>query len=90
MLIDFLMSMFGAYGAGAAASVLGGRWANATRLIGHAGLFTGALAGVALSVQLLVGSAFQHTLFAELPHLFPFVKLVITIDGLGAFFILVV
>lgn len=90
MLIELLLIMFGGYGVGAAVSVFGGRWPNATRVMGHTGLLVGALGGVALSVKLLLGGASTRMPCVALPHLFPFANLVIEIDGLSAFFILVV
>lgn len=90
MSIDALWIMLGAYCAGTSVSLLGGRWANATRILGHFGLFAGAFAGLALAIQRLIGGASLAPLHVNLPHLFPFVNLVLTLDGLSAFFLFVV
>ncbi len=90
MSIGGLWIMLGAYGAGAAVSILGSRWGNATRVLGHVALLIGALAGLALAIQRLTGGALQTAIHVELPHLFPFANLVLTLDGLSAFFLLVV
>ena len=92
-MIGGLVLMLGAYAAGATASLLARRSASATRALGHFGLCVGALAGVALAIRRMTGGgsgAAGHALRAELPSLFPFAKLSLVLDGLGAFFLLVV
>ncbi|MBF0494358.1 MAG: hydrogenase 4 subunit B [Candidatus Omnitrophica bacterium] len=90
MPVNLLWIMLGAYSAGAAASLLGGRWPNVTRVIGHIGLLIGALAGAALSIQCMTGGLHHTALRVNLPQFFPFASLVIVLDGLSAFFLLVV
>ncbi len=90
MSINGLLIMLGAYCAGAAVSLLGGRRAQAVRVIGHACLLAGALAGVIVAVPYLLGGAAQPALHAALPRFFPFADLSLALDGLSAFFLLVV
>lgn len=90
MLIYWLRIMLGAYCAGAAVSLLGDRWSRATRVLGHTGLLIGAVAGVALAIQCMIGGIPPTVLHVDLPPLFPFANLVIVLDGLSAFFLLVV
>src|SRR5450756_1003942 len=78
--------MMSAYAAGATASLLAPRSARTARALGHFGLCVGALAGVALAIRCASGA----TLRVELPSLFPFAHLSLVLDGLGAFFLLVV
>src|SRR5450830_849293 len=82
--------MMGAYAAGATASLLAPRSARTARALGHFGLCVGALAGVALAIRCTAGGASGATLRVELPSLFPFAHLSLVLDGLGAFFLLVV
>jgi hydrogenase-4 component B len=92
-MIGGLTLMLGAYAAGAAASLLAHRSARATRFLGHLGLLVGALAGVVLAIRHLASASSGRagaTLSMELPNLFPFARLSLVLDGLGAFFLLVV
>jgi hydrogenase-4 component B len=82
--------MMGAYAAGATASLLARRSASVTRALGHFGLCVGALAGVALAIRCTAGGSSGAPLRVELPSLFPFAHLSLILDGLGAFFLLVV
>jgi hydrogenase-4 component B len=85
-----LWFMLGAYAAGATASLLARRSPSAARALGHSGLCVGALAGVALAIRCTAGGGSGATLRVELPSLFPFANLSLALDGLGAFFMLVV
>jgi len=89
-MIGGLELMLGAYAAGAAASLLAQRSARATRFLGHLGLLVGALAGVVLAIRHLGDASSGPALRVELPSLFPFAHLSLVLDGLGAFFLLVV
>jgi len=64
----------------------GGPVAECSRIIGHAGLLIGAVVGVILSIQGMLGNAAQTALPVNLPQLFPFVDLALVLDGLSAFF----
>ncbi|MFZ2653534.1 MAG: hydrogenase 4 subunit B [Victivallales bacterium] len=82
--------MLGAYCAGAVISLWSGRSAKVTRILGHTALLVGALVGAALAIQCLLGDASQSAVHIDLPTLFPFADLIIVLDGLSAFFLLVV
>ncbi|HPS20944.1 MAG TPA: proton-conducting transporter membrane subunit [Candidatus Omnitrophota bacterium] len=91
MAINGLWIMLGTYCAGAAVSLLGDRWANVTRVLGHACLLIGALSGVALAIPCMTaGVARTAALHVALPQYFPFANMVIALDGLSAFFLMVV
>ena len=82
--------MLGAYAAGAAMSLLARFSARAARLLGHLGLLVGALTGVALAIRHLASASSVPAIRVEIPGLFPFARLSLVLDGLGAFFLLVV
>jgi hydrogenase-4 component B len=65
----------------------GGR---ATRVVGHLCLLIGAVAGSALAITCLIGGGNPVLVRVELPRFFPFADLSFALDGLGAFFLLVV
>jgi hydrogenase-4 component B len=90
MLIPWLWIMLGAYCAGALVSLLGSRWTQTTRTLGHACLLIGALAGVTLSIEYMTSNVPRIVQHINLPPFFPFANLVIVLDGLSAFFLLVV
>ena len=75
------------YGAGALSALLArwsGRWALAA---GHLAALAGAVAGLGVSLDVLLH---DRILTQPLPALFPFARLSLSIDGLSAYFLLVV
>jgi hydrogenase-4 component B len=89
-MIGFLELMLGAYAAGAAASLLARRSPRAARALGHLGLLVGAIAGVALATRQLLEAPSGPAMRLHLPVLFPFAELTLALDGLGAFFLLII
>ncbi|MBZ5557699.1 MAG: hydrogenase 4 subunit B [Acidobacteriia bacterium] len=82
--------MAACYGAGALLSLLLARWSGRLALgLSHLAAAAGAAAGLALSLGLLLGEP-GRTLIQPLPNIFPFAKLSLSIDGLSAYFLLVV
>ena len=90
MLIDGLWIMLGAYAAGAIVSLPGRLSSRATRLSGHVALLIGALTGVFLALPCMANGVPPPALQAALPPCFAFANMVIVVDGLSAFFLLVV
>ena len=77
------------YGAGALSSVLA-RWSGRFALgMGHIAALAGAVAGIGFSAGLLLESP-SRTLTQPLPAFFPFARLSLSIDGLSAYFLLVI
>jgi hydrogenase-4 component B len=77
------------YGAGALSALLA-RWSGRLALgVGHLAALAGAIAGLALSLGLLLEGT-GPTLHQPLPALFPFARLSLAIDGLSAYFLLVI
>ncbi|MBI3401537.1 MAG: hydrogenase 4 subunit B [Acidobacteria bacterium] len=71
-------------------SLLLARWSGRLALVvSHLAAAAGAAAGLALSLGLLLGEP-GRTLIRPLPNFFPFAKLSLLIDGLSAYFLLVV
>ncbi len=64
----------------------GRRSVSALVWLGHLLLLSGAAAGATLSLRVLLG---QGRLFLALPRLFPFADMCLAVDGLSAFFLLV-
>ena len=82
--------MAACYGAGASASLLLARWSGRFALgVGHLAALAGALAGVGISLGVLLGGP-GRTLILPLPVLFPFARLSLSVDGLSAYFLLVI
>jgi hydrogenase-4 component B len=82
--------MAACYGAGAILSLLLARWSGRLALgVSHLAAAAGAATGLALSLGLLLGET-GRTLIRPLPTVFPFAKLSLSIDGLSAYFLLVV
>ena len=76
------------YGIGAVSS-LSARWSGRLAIrLGHLAALLGALFGLGLSVEILLGPA--RALIQPLPVLFPFARLSLSIDGLSAYFLLVI
>jgi hydrogenase-4 component B len=88
--------MAACYGAGALACLLA-RWSGRLALgTGHLAALAGALAGLGVSLRVLLGAPLApglrggRTLTQPLPDLFPFARLSLAVDGLSAYFLLVV
>ena len=56
--------------------------------LGHLLILAGASAGATLALRVLIGG--EGTLYLALPRLFPFAEMSLSLDGLSAFFLLVV
>jgi len=77
------------YGAGALSSLLA-RWSGRLALgVGHLAALAGAVAGLGVSLGVLLGPP-GRTLVQPLPILFPFARLSLAVDGLSAYFLLVI
>ena len=77
------------YGAGALSSLLA-RWSGRLALgVGHLAALAGAVAGLGVSFGVLLGAP-GLTLTKSLPVLFPFVRLSLSVDGLSAYFLLII
>ena len=81
--------MAACYGAGALSSLLA-RWSGrVTLVVGHLAALAGAVAGLGVALGVLLGDP-GPTLTQPLPDLFPFARLSLAVDGLSAFFLLVI
>src|SRR5260370_6563000 len=81
--------MAACYGAGALSSLLA-RWSGRLALgVGHLAALAGGLVGVGVSFGVLLGDP-GRTLTQPLPDLFPFARLSLSMDGLSAYFLLVI
>src|SRR5712671_4011939 len=77
------------YGAGALSSLLA-RWSGRLALgVGHLAALAGAVVGLGVSLGVLLGDP-GRTLIQPLPDLFPFARLSLSVDGLSAYFLLVI
>ncbi len=77
------------YGAGALSFLLA-RWSGRLALrVGHLAALAGAIAGLAVSLGVLLGEP-GRAQTVPLPHLFPFARLSLSLDGLSAYFVLVI
>lgn len=83
-----IVVMSACFASGAAASLLAVRWPRLALWVGHAALTLGALAGAFVALTVLGGGGAPVHL--DLPVLFPFARLTLSVDGLAAFFLLVV
>jgi hydrogenase-4 component B len=91
MLLLAFRAMVLCYAAGAAASiVLARRSSRAGSRIGHGAAFLGASAGVVAGLGALLGPKDGGPLEIVLPSPFPFARLAFALDGLSAFFLLVI
>jgi hydrogenase-4 component B len=78
------------YAAGALASpLLARRSARLALAVSHLAALAGAVAGIAVSLGLLLDRPGQP-LVRQLPALFPFARLSLSVDGLSAYFLLVI
>ncbi|MCX6543182.1 MAG: hydrogenase 4 subunit B [Acidobacteria bacterium] len=81
--------MAACYGAGALSSLLA-RWSGRLALrVGHMAALAGSVAGLGVSLGVLLGGP-GRTLSQPLPILFPFARLSLSVDGLSAYFLLVI
>lgn len=77
------------YGLGALSCLLG-RWSPRSAIrLGHLASFAGGVAGLRVSIGVLLAGP-GATLTHALPALFPFARLSLVVDGLSAFFLLVI
>src|ERR1017187_4751782 len=77
------------YGMGALSCVLA-RWSGRLALgAGHLASLAGAAVGIVVSLDVLLSSP-MRTLRRPLPVLFPFARLSLSVDGLSAYFLLVI
>lgn len=84
-----MLVMASCYGAGALSSVLA-LWSGRFALVaGHLAALAGAGVGIAVSLGVLLGEP-AHILTLPLPDLFPFARLSLSVDGLSAYFMLVI
>src|SRR5260370_36298677 len=84
-----MLLMAACYGAGALASLLA-RWSGRLALgVGHLAALAGAVAGLGVSLGVLLGDP-GRTLTLPLPVLFPLARLSLSVDGLSAYFMLVI
>lgn len=89
LLLTGLLLMAAFYGAGALSCLLA-RWSGRLALaLGHFAALLGALTGLGVSLGVLLGNRGLR-LTEPLPDLFPFARLSIAVDGLSAFFVLVI
>jgi hydrogenase-4 component B len=64
-------------------------WVRPLVWLGHLSILAGASAAAVVALRLLLGDA-SAVLEVALPRLFPFAEMTLTVDGLSAFFLLVV
>jgi hydrogenase-4 component B len=89
LLLKGVVLMAACYGAGALSSLLA-RWSGRLALgVGHLAALAGAVTGLGVSLGVLLGDP-GRTLTLPLPVLFPFARLSLAVDGLSAYFLLVI
>ena len=89
LLLTGMLLMAACYGAGALSSLLA-RWSGRLALgVGHLAALAGAVVGLGVSLGVLLGDP-GRTLTQPLPDLFPFARLSLSVDGLSAYFLLVI
>jgi hydrogenase-4 component B len=81
--------MAACYGAGALSSLLARRSGRLALGVGHFAALAGALVGLGVSLGVLLGGP-GGRLTEPLPALFPFARLSLSVDGLSAYFLLVI
>jgi len=84
---SILWLMLAGYGVGALGCLLARFSSAAANIVAHLGMLIGAISGVALA---LGGIASGNVLRVALPRLFPFATMSLALDGLGAYFLLVI
>lgn len=84
-----MLLMAACFGAGAISSPLA-RWSGRLALgVGHLAALAGAMVGFGVSLGVLLGPP-GLTLIQPLPAIFPFARLSLSVDGLSAYFLLVI
>lgn len=84
-----LMLMAACYAAGALSALLA-RWTGRLALgVGHGATLAGSVAGLGVSLGILLGPP-GRTLTQPLPAFFGFARMSLAVDGLSAYFLLVV
>jgi len=81
--------MAACYGAGALSALLARRSGRLALSVGHLATLAGAVVGLGVSLSVLLGVP-GRTLTQPLPALFPFARLSLSVDGLSAYFLLVI
>ncbi len=81
--------MAACYGAGAVSALLARASGRLALGVGHLAALAGALAGVGVALAVLLGDP-GRAASLPLPALFPFARLSLSVDGLSAYFLLVV
>ena len=81
--------MAACYGAGALSALLARRSGRLALSVGHLATLAGAVVGLGVSLSVLLGVP-GRTLAQPLPALFPFARLSLSVDGLSAYFLLVI
>ena len=89
LLLTGALLMAACYGAGALSSLLAWWSGRLALAVGHLAALAGAMAGLGVSVGILLGDP-GRTLTQPLPVLFPFARLSLSVDGLSAYFLLVI
>ncbi len=89
MLLTCTLVMATCYAAGAFSSLLAVWSGRLALVVGHFAAFAGAVVGIAVSLGILLGDPVP-TLTLQLPTLFPFARLSLAVDGLSAYFLLVI
>jgi len=84
-----MLLMAACYGAGALSSLLARGSGRLALGVGHLAALAGAVVGLAVSLGVLLGDP-GSTLTLPLPDLFPFARLSLAVDGLSAYFLLVI
>ena len=89
LLLKGALLMAACYGAGALSSLLAW-WSGRLALgVGHLAALAGAVVGLGVSLGVLLGEP-GRKLTQSLPVLFPFARLSLAVDGLSAYFLLVI
>ena len=89
LLLTGTLLMAACYGAGALSSLLARGSGRLALGVGHLAALAGAVAGLGVSLGVLLGDP-GRTLTLPLPVLFPFARLSLAVDGLSAYFLLVI
>jgi hydrogenase-4 component B len=89
ILLTGTLLMAACYAAGALSSLLALRSGCLALVAGHLSALAGAIAGISFSLGILLGEP-GRTLTQPLPALFPFARLSLSVDGLSAYFLLVI
>jgi hydrogenase-4 component B len=85
----FLELCLCAYAAGAVGSLLAVQWERIANLVGFGSALLGGLLGSCAALTELLGANHRPVGFELWPSLIPYVRLVVKLDALGAFFLLI-